>query len=96
MSTQRKKDKGSPTLSRDEKLDDSIKEFADLVVESLKEGYRNDLEPFEVYAQKIRSHIHANAEEFRTRFSRGYHVLLDELKRECGDSSSKDKNSIKP
>lgn len=58
---------------------ESIQQLADVVVESLQEGFKSDLESFEVYAQKMRSHIHADAQVFRARFLKGYHILLEEL-----------------
>jgi iron-sulfur cluster repair protein YtfE (RIC family) len=51
-------------------------------VEEAKEHHRSELEPFELYAAKIRSKVHANVDEFRTRFAKGYHVLLEELGKE--------------
>jgi hypothetical protein len=56
-----------------------IEEFADFAVETLNEGYKAELEPFEVYAQKLRSQIHSNETAFRLRFIKGYQVLLQEL-----------------
>lgn len=53
----------------------SMKEVADLVLQTL-EGYKIDGEPFEVYAQKLKSHIHSNPDLFRHRFKEGYETIL--------------------
>ncbi len=59
-----------------------IDEITELVVESLRQDYHNDLEPFEAYAARIRGRLATNLRDLRTRFNRGYHVLLEELDRE--------------
>jgi hypothetical protein len=60
----------------------SIRDVADLVLESLEEGYKTDGEPFEVYAQKLKSHIHtADQEEFKHRFTEGYDLLIEALQK---------------
>ena len=61
--------------------DEAINELANLVVNNLHDEYRNELEPFEVYAQKVRSQLHANVSEFRSRFVDGYKILMDELRK---------------
>jgi hypothetical protein len=60
----------------------SIDELVLAIVEGLREHHRSDVEPFEVYTQRIRAKIHSNANLFRSRFSRGYHTLLEELKKD--------------
>lgn len=64
----------------DQEYWESIEDFADLVVESLKESYHSDLEPFESYAQKVKLQIAKDVDVFRQRFVRGYEVLLEELR----------------
>lgn len=59
----------------------SIRDMADLVLESLEESYRNETDPFEVYAQKLKSHIHSDPDLFRHRFQQGYELLVDLLKK---------------
>ena len=65
----------------DSDYDAAINELANIVVDNIHEEYRNDLEPFEVYAQKVRSQLHANIGEFRSRFVNGYRVLIEELRK---------------
>lgn len=64
------------TLREEEK---AIEEFADIFLESMKEQFHNNLEPLEVYAQKVRSHIHSNEHEFKIRLAQGYEILLNEI-----------------
>jgi len=58
---------------------EALKRLADLVTESLEEEFKADLESFEVYAQKMRSHLHSDPQVFRARFLKGYQVLMDEI-----------------
>ncbi len=63
--------------SRDnQNKDPSMKDVADLILESLEEEYKTEEEPFEVYAQKLKSHIHTDAAVFRHRFTEGYAILM--------------------
>lgn len=68
---------GSAAL--DEEEEQAVQNLADAVTESLKEGCKSDLESFEVYAQKMRSHLHSDPQSFRARFLKGYQALLSEM-----------------
>lgn len=70
--------KPGPTILETEE-EQSLQHLADAVTESLKEGCKSDLESFEVYAQKMRSHLHSDPQAFRARFLKGYQALLTEL-----------------
>lgn len=70
--------KPSPELER------SIEELADVLIEHSRHEAK-ELEPFEVYAQKVRSHIFDSVHEFRHRFVHGYELLLEEIVREHED-----------
>ncbi len=59
--------------------DESIEELAKFVLESLEEGYQSDWEPFEIYAQKLRSHMHTDSSAFRKQFAKGYESLIEVL-----------------
>ncbi len=52
--------------------------MADLAMDSLKKEYQSDWEPFELYDERLKSHIHS--EHFYERFSNGYETLLSVLK----------------
>lgn len=58
-----------------------LEEFANLVVDDLREDYRKDLEPFEAYAEKVRERIYRNAENLEKRFVEGFRVLTDALEK---------------
>lgn len=59
----------------------AIEEIADLVLESLAEDYKTEGEPFEVYAQKLKSHIHTDSEVFKHRFTQGYELMMEILRK---------------
>ncbi len=59
--------------------DESIEDLAKFVLESLEEGYQSDWEPFEIYAQKLRSHMHTNSHAFHKQFVKGYESLIEVL-----------------
>lgn len=68
-------------VGQDKELEDpSMKELAEFVLFSL-EDYRAELEPFEVYAQQLRSHVYRDKEVFCKQFIKGYEVLLEEVER---------------
>lgn len=63
----------------DAEFEKSIDEIADALLEGEEENYDSELEPFEAYANRMRTEIHENMEEFRDRFLKGYELLLKEL-----------------
>lgn len=76
----------------------AVNELTEAVVENLEEETKKTIEPFEAYAKRIRGKVHSNLNEFRTRFNRGYHVLIDELNKEQKKPTDEPpgKNMIKP
>lgn len=66
----------------------AVDELVDTIVDDLEEGYQSDLESFDVHSQRIRKEIHANMEEFRTHFLKGYDVLLEELTQQYGGAKT--------
>jgi DNA-binding ferritin-like protein len=87
MENRKKKNKLSME-ELDEAFEESVDGLAEAVVEQLKERSINMLEPFDAYAEKMRSKIHTNNKEFRKRFVQGYQVLLKELAKESEHSGS--------
>jgi iron-sulfur cluster repair protein YtfE (RIC family) len=79
MKREKKGNVATPSRHLDPESERGIQEFADLFVESMRDQYKKELEPFEVYAQKIRSQLHENIDEFRARIAHGYDILLQEL-----------------
>lgn len=82
MKSRKKKDKSSVMDSHTEAFDSIVDELAEAVMEELNEKHSNALEPFEQYAQNVRSKLHGDLDAFRSRFVRGYHSLLEELSQE--------------
>ncbi|KAF3363355.1 Uncharacterized protein PHSC3_000109 [Chlamydiales bacterium STE3] len=76
-----KKDKGE-IVDVEEDLQLEMKEFAEAYDESLKETCVTQLEPFEMYAKKVRREIFSNVKMFKKRFSAGFQVLQDEINEE--------------
>jgi hypothetical protein len=56
-----------------------IAEFADRVTENILEFDKDDVDAFEIYAHQLRTHLHVNKDQFKSRFSDGYKALLQEL-----------------
>lgn len=69
----------------DVKLRKSVDELTEAIVEDLRDRYNSDLEPFEVYANRVRQQVCENLQDFRDRFLQGYSVLLDELEKQAPD-----------
>ncbi len=90
----KKKSKAEIADRLNPELERSMEEFAEVITDSLKDEHQTDLEPFETYAQKVRSHIYENVNEFRSRFGHGYLLILEEIENE--QQTPKDKNVIKP
>ena len=57
----------------------SVDELAHAIVEEEREAFQSELEPFEAYAQRVKSQLHTDMNEFRERFTNGYEVLLNEI-----------------
>jgi hypothetical protein len=73
-------DDSHDAVSTDPLAKETIQSMADLALDSLKEEYRTEWEPYELYAQKLRSHVHANPHEFSEKFKKGYETLLERIK----------------
>jgi len=78
-----KKDEDDESLVGHDAFNDdvSMQDVANLALETLVESYKTDGEPFEVYAQKLKSHIHTDPEVFRHRFTQGYEMMMDILRK---------------
>ncbi len=60
----------------------SMQELASVIAEGMKEQQLAEVDPFEIYAQIVRSSIHANTKNFNLKFSKGHELLLRELSEE--------------
>ena len=68
---------------------DAIDQFAGFAVEMLRDSHHSDLESFEVYAARIKGQMVRQLEDYRSRLTHGYRVLLDELARESEGPGSR-------
>lgn len=59
-----------------------MKGFAEIISQSISDRDLNQIEAFELYVHHLRAHLHSNSNVFKTRFSDGYRVLLEELEKE--------------
>lgn len=78
----RKKLKSSDTEDLAEDYQTLAGDLAEAIVESLKDQPSGDLDPVEGYVLKVRTKVHTNLNIFRTRFLRGYKVLIEEVARD--------------
>lgn len=62
-----------------DELKSSVDELTEAIVEDITEGYKNDLEPVEIYANRIRQQVHEDLRLFRERFLKGYEAIIEEL-----------------
>ena len=88
-SKENKDEKNPPPFKTPILPESSIDTLMDLIIHSLKEENRSSLESFEIYTQRIRSHIYADMNEFRARFIKGYRVLVEELIKKTTDEVDK-------
>lgn len=63
----------------DDDCERAIEDLADAVIQNLPHSPENSSDPFEIYAQRVRSKIYVDAGDFKSRCSRGYHLLVAEL-----------------
>lgn len=84
-----------PVEDVQEDYEKCIQELAEIVSEGLKDQHTTSLEPFDIYADRVRSKIHANMDTFKSRFVKGYEVLLEELNKEI-PNSEKGTDTIRP
>ncbi len=81
MSGSKKKGKASIVDEEEAMREKSLETLAAAFAEDLYARQQMPLEPFEAYLQKVKLSLYSNFDLFRTRFSRGYRVILDELER---------------
>ncbi len=73
--TSMKKDKNKT----EDGFDQAVEGLTTAIVETLKDDYQNDYEPFEAYAQRVRRQVIVGLGQFNERFLQGYQALLSEL-----------------
>jgi len=58
-----------------------LKEYINEVVKQQVKTYHSELEPFEVYAEKLQRAIVGDFTDFHNSFLNGYMVLMEQLKK---------------
>jgi len=76
------KHKKEKTTEDEQTYEKSLDEFARLMAEGMDNERRGAIEPFEVYSERVKARIHADLDQFRNRFAKGYQALLEELSHE--------------
>lgn len=63
----------------DKEYNQATEELINMIIESLKDDYQSDIEPFEMYSNKVRFSLMRNIKDFSDRFRRGHQVLMEEI-----------------
>lgn len=66
----------------DEILENVFSDLLSAIAEEEKESIAHETEAFDNYVQRVRSKSHLDFPLFQNRFTKGYQVLLEELKKE--------------
>ncbi len=56
-----------------------IEALADCLADHLQHAFQEDVDPFEVYAHKLKVRLLTDMPLFKQNFIKGYHVLVEEL-----------------
>lgn len=78
MSLRENKDDSHIDSSKEEEFA-CLEEFAQTVVGTFKETYKDVNDPFEYYVYSVRSHIYSSNPTYPARFAAGYQILCDTL-----------------
>lgn len=82
MKGHKKKDKSSEDAKFESNFANEIDELTEAMTEELDREKCEASDPFEHYVQKVRGKMHSDFELFRSRFVKGYNVLLEEIAHE--------------
>lgn len=96
MKEGKKKGKAGIKEKEEGEYEKCIEELADVIVEGMHGEHHSEFEPLEIYVAKVKAKVHANMDEFRSRFSKGYHVLLEELQKQSPQENKPKPGSIRP
>lgn len=78
MKDERKKIRSS---EKEDEYSKYIEELSHLVTEGVSEQRTESLEPFEVYAERVKSKLYTDIDKSADNFMKGYQVLLEALDR---------------
>ncbi len=73
----------------DAAFDRAVDTLANIFTDSAKSQHQSELESFSMYTQKIHNECHKTLSCFRTRFARGYQVLMKKVKEQNAASEMK-------
>ena len=59
--------------------------LADAWVETLRDDYLSELEPFEAYAERMKQKFIRNMNELKSSFQKGYNIIINKLKEQKED-----------
>lgn len=83
MNSQKNKDRdAAANQGSTSTLDSPFAELLEALAEEAKERIETEEDPFASYVQRVRSKMHSDSGQFRTRFTKGYQILLEQLKHE--------------
>ena len=82
MKNHKSKGKSSVVEHDEIEFDEDCKVLIEALVEAEKEALAEQVDPFENYVQRVHSKLCLEEDIFRTRFTKGYHTLIEELKHE--------------
>ncbi len=66
--------------AEDPQFDEAVDALAQIFIDDAEQQYRSQLEPFDLYAQKVRGQFHDTLSDFRKRFAHGYQVLIKQIR----------------
>lgn len=64
------------------KMDSYVSEWLDIMLDATKSEYRSDLEPFEVYKERMKTQGVKAFDDYVKSIEHGYKVILDNIKSE--------------
>lgn len=64
------------------KMDSYFAEWLDIMLDTTKSEYRSDLEPFEVYKERMKSQGVQVFKDYVKSIEHGYQVIIDDIKAE--------------
>ncbi len=76
-------------VEEDPEFEDAVDAMAQLFIDGAEAQHRSQLEPFDVYSQKVRNEFHKTLSDFRNRFAHGYEVLMKRIQEQGSDAQMK-------
>lgn len=67
-----------------DKIKTEFSAFIDTVIESKRADYKNDLEPFHIYAHKVKDELMTVYDDSVTSIQHGYEVIINKIASQMG------------